>query len=91
MEHVAEAPPQQSARPPLQSGQVVSVNDNTACIGFQQTDDVFEQDTFAATALADDGRNLPLVDVQVDAPQHMVSVEGFGDVLKLDEWRRHTL
>jgi len=56
------------------------VEENFACIGLQQTDDVFEQHTFAATAFADDGCHLSLKNSQADSPEHLIGTEFFEDI-----------
>ena len=72
-------------------GRYLAVNHNAALIGFQQTDNMFQQNALAATTFPDDGRNLSLVDVQVDSLQRLVPVECFGNALKLYEWCLHGL
>jgi hypothetical protein len=45
---------------------------------------VFEQNAFAFTTLADNSRNLVLIDFQIDAIENRSIAKPFGDIFELD-------
>ncbi len=55
----------------------------------QKTNDVLEQNALADAALADNGRNLPLVDGQIHTLEHGIVAEALEHVIKLDQRHGH--
>ena len=58
--------------------------ENGPVIRLEQPDDMLEKHTLARTAQADNGRNLSLVDLQVDPFKDASGAEALGDILELD-------
>ena len=62
---------------------------NGALVRLEQPDDVFEQNALALTAEAYNGRDLLLIDLQVDAIENGSGSEPLGDVLEFDQRNIH--
>ncbi len=67
-----------------QSQYALAVNLDLAAIRLQEPDDVLEQNALAFAAGADDGRDLALGDLKVEAVQDLLGAEGFMYVGQLD-------
>ena len=63
--------------------------EDLAGIRFHEPDNMFEQHAFTDTAFSDDGRNLPLANVQIGAIEDLKVAKLLGDVFELYEWMFH--
>ncbi|OPY15202.1 MAG: hypothetical protein A4E74_02240 [Syntrophus sp. PtaB.Bin075] len=71
--------------------QRLSPEKNSPFIRFEQTDDMLEKNAFPPAAEADDGCDLPFIDLQVDPVQNGSVSEAFRHVLKFNQWYIHKL
>jgi len=55
-----------------------------AVIRFEQPDNVFEQNTFARTAKADDGGNFTLINLKINGIKIRAVTEALGDPFKFE-------
>ena len=74
---------------PAHFGHRLAPKQDHAFIRLQKSDDVFEQHAFAGTGKTDNRRDLPFVDLEIDAVQDDFIAETFGHVFKFNQRRLH--
>ena len=62
----------------------LAIDQDLAAVWTQQAQDAFQQDGLAAAGAADDDDALALLDLQIDALQHLLAAEGLAQALDDD-------
>ena len=84
LKHVADLSEIGGALAFFHLAQGFALEENNPFIRLEQPDDMLEEHTLARTAQADDGSDLPLVDLQVDPFKDASGAEALADILELD-------
>src|SRR5206468_3149256 len=65
----------------------LTVNDDVAGIGVQQSDDVLQRHTLARAGVADDDHGLRVANLELEPSQHLLAIERLVQVLEFDHNR----
>ena len=84
LEDVADPLAQLGQPVPIERADGLAVNDDVACIGVQQADDVFQGHALARSRVSDDHHGFGVADLERETLQHLFPVKSLMQVLELD-------